>query len=333
MQRTVIGLDIGRSAPKTVAIWPDKDGTLKRHSTLFPSAVVPAFQLADEGSAAEARKETVLVNGKAFFVGKTAQWQGRDDMTAGLRDDWFFTDDHFALVLGSLQKLTQAGVPNVEKAILIAGLPGRQYVSSKTRYQAELSKHLPEVDVRVLPQPLGPFYARALTDQGEDREDIDAQGQYAVIEVGQFTTDLALIREGQAQQASYDSCSGMAVVADGIIKLLQAKGMHQMSIAVATETLERGFYKQAGKSVPAADVIAQASAELVRDIENCANRVLGAEVHRCDAIIVAGGGAPVIIDRMKAQWPHCQLLDDARYGVAEGFARFGLLLAFSAATA
>lgn len=333
MQRTVIGLDIGRSAPKTVALWARKDGGIERHRTLFPSAVVPAFQLADEGAAAEAKKETVVVNSRAYFVGKTAQWQGRDDMTAGLRDDWFFTDEHFALVVGALQKLTQAGVPNVEQSILVAGLPGRQYVTSKVRYQAELSKHLPGVDVRVLPQPLGPFYARALTDQGEDRDDIDAQGQYAVIEVGQFTTDLALIREGQAQQASYESCAGMTVVAEAISKLLQAKGIHQMSIAVATETLERGYYKQAGKSIQAADVIAQASTELVRDIENCANRVLGAEVDRCDAIIVAGGGAAVIFDRMKNQWPHCELLDDARFGVAEGFARFGLLLAFSAVAA
>jgi len=40
-------------------------------------------------------------------------------------------------------------------------------------------------------------------------------------------------------------------------------------------------------------------------------------------IIVAGGGAPLVVDRLKAKWPHVVMLPDHRIAIADGFCRLG----------
>ena len=65
--QTVIGLDIGHSMVKAVAL--SEDG---RHTITFPSVVTHALPISDDMTAREAEKETVSVQGRNYFVGNTA---------------------------------------------------------------------------------------------------------------------------------------------------------------------------------------------------------------------------------------------------------------------
>ena len=98
--RTCVGLDIGRSSVKVVSRSPEG-----RREILFPSSVCPAFGITDEREQLRALEETVTVNQRDYFFGATAALQGQDDLLAGLRDDWVFTDSHTALFRGALRKL------------------------------------------------------------------------------------------------------------------------------------------------------------------------------------------------------------------------------------
>jgi len=62
--KTFIAVDLGRSAVKLAAYDGAND---KREMLLYPSAVIPAKPLSDEGARARAMSETVTVNTKSYF--------------------------------------------------------------------------------------------------------------------------------------------------------------------------------------------------------------------------------------------------------------------------
>lgn len=140
-----------RGRPLPVA-WPiESDCGARSCSWKRPSAVIPAKPLSDEGARARAVSETEMVNTKSYFICDTAIRQGHDDLLGGLRDDWFATDHHRALFLGGLKKLTEAGVPDVENALIIVGLPSTMYASHKAQLAEVLSALVPQVTIKVMP--------------------------------------------------------------------------------------------------------------------------------------------------------------------------------------
>ncbi|MEW9139945.1 hypothetical protein AB2664_30420, partial [Bacillus wiedmannii] len=105
MNRTCIGLDIGRSAVKVVS---HASGLFDRF--LFPSDVCEAFHIADEATAAEAANETVAVEGRTYFTGETARLQGGRGTNIGMDDDWIEKPGYKALVASALARLKARGV-------------------------------------------------------------------------------------------------------------------------------------------------------------------------------------------------------------------------------
>lgn len=324
--RTVLAIDAGRSALKIIAFWCDNNGTRKLRQLLLPSAVCQASTLTDEGAAKQARLETVSVGGKSYWFGKTALWQGSDDMTGGLSDNWFFADEHFALILGAIEVAKRADVPGLDEAMVLIGLPGKLYTGRKAAYQAEVSKHLSSTaQVLVIPQPIGPFYDFFYDENGSERADMNALGQYTIIEIGQHTTDFALVSERTGRESAYSSCGGMSVVATNLQRDLADQNFN-LQLPAINETLAAGCFKYSGKTHDATALISKAGADVARQIINHANRHLGDDVYRSDAILLAGGGAGVIAPHLKTTWQHLVALDEPRYCVARGFAKLGQLL-------
>ncbi|MFN3050705.1 MULTISPECIES: hypothetical protein [Pseudomonas] len=81
--RVAIGLDAGRSAIKVVAYHEGK-----RTEVMYPTLAVPAVELTDPTTAARAKAETEIVDGKAYFTGDTARLQGNLTSSIGLNDNW-----------------------------------------------------------------------------------------------------------------------------------------------------------------------------------------------------------------------------------------------------
>lgn len=130
--RTVVGLDVGRSAIKVVAY---ANGT--RFSIMYPTLAVPAVDLTDPSTAERAKAETEIVDGKAYFTGDTARLQGNLTTTIGLNDDWTDTPEYLVLVKSAFTRLHKAGVPNLDTAYVVIGTPSKLY---GTRQQSLVEK-------------------------------------------------------------------------------------------------------------------------------------------------------------------------------------------------
>ena len=268
-----------------------------------------------------------MLGDRAYFFGNTALLQGGDKMRAGLRDDWIYGDEHLALLLGALAKAQAAGVPGVDRAQLVIGLPGRLYTAAFDDYTSRVTQALPGRGVSVMPQPIGPFLSHLLDDQGRDARPELLKGAWATVEIGQYTTDICLVSQGQAIQEMYSSCNGMRIVAENLMRQISRKrGISDLGLPEATQILETGSMLIAGKPVSVQDELQASLEPLAREILETANQVLGSsELRRMQGVLIAGGGAPLLYPRLLEAWPQAVLCDDPRFSVAEGFMRAGLV--------
>jgi plasmid segregation protein ParM len=270
--------------------------------------------------------DTVTVNSKSYFFGDTAIRQGHDDLLGGLRDDWFATDHHRALFLGGLKKLTEAGVPDVENALIIVGLPSSMYASHKAQLAQILSALVPRANIKVMPQALGPYFALAFDGKGQETDRIEAEGMYGTIEVGQYTTDYALVIAGDPIDDAYGSCSGMSKVAANLQRILQQQD-YAVSLAEATQALATKQIKNFGKVVDVAADVAAAVEPLAEEIYMKSREVFGSYLRKLDKIVLAGGGAALVAPRLSSEWATLELVANERFAVAEGFLRYALATA------
>lgn len=321
LKRTCIGIDVGRSAVKIVASF----GNFERMEVTFPSAFSPAVRLTDDQEAERSITDTVDVNGRNYFVGETALLQGRDDMIAGLTDEWAFSDQHAALFLASLKKLEAAAVPGVQGALIVVGLPARLYAHQKSSYANEVSKYLGRGEVKVVPQPLGPYYTMLLDKKGQQTASFDAdEASWGIIEVGQYTTDYALVERSRVIEHAFGSCDGMHIAAVNLQKEILSVHNIQVSVSDATEMLAKPVLKHFGKRIEVSAEVATAVEPVAQTIADKANQLFGERARKMDGIRIAGGGAPLVLAALTRKWPNTSLADNSRFSVAEGFCRFAL---------
>lgn len=318
--QTCIGFDIGRSSVKIVAAW----GKNQRMELLFPSSVVPAFKITDDREAERVQSETVLVNGREYFFGETAMLQGQDDLAGGMRDDWVYTDQHAALFLGGLKKLKDANVPGVDTALIVLGLPAALFASQKQGLGQELTKLAPRAELRVMPQSLGPYHQMMFTSDGTEASDFRSDDDsWAVIEVGQYTTDYALLLQGRTIENAFGSCDGMRIAAEHLQRALRKRDF-SVSLVEATDLLRTKTLRNFGERIDVTDEVRLAVEPLAATIIDKANQLVGRSARSLDGILIAGGGAPLILPALQKTWPHAKLTDNSRFSVAEGFCRYAL---------
>lgn len=221
---TVIGLDIGRSATKVVAV---HNGLFTR--LIFPSIVAPAIEISIKDVAERAALDTVTVAGKPYFTGETAAVQGRVNMSPGLSDDWTDTTPYLVLVASAMNRLAQRGVPGLDKPYLVVGTPSKLFRSHKDALARRTLEVVNAETIKVLPQPMGAFSSFAMDTRGvtikeRNRDANGAPLSWAVIEVGHFTTDFLLMRRGAYVEAGSVSCDGIHFAIDDLVRRLAIKG-------------------------------------------------------------------------------------------------------------
>lgn len=322
--KTVIGLDLGRSALKMVACW-QQGGETHRARVSFPTSVAPARRLVGGEESRAALEDTVVVDGQAYFIGRTATLQAGDRMQGGFNDQWLFTPEHGALLKGALDKAAAAGVPDPHSAEVVVGLAGRSFVPSNDEYLAALRRHLPKASQTVFPQPLGPFFQMLLDEQGREAMPDLLTQKWVVVEIGQFTTDFALLVDGSAIEEKYSSCNGMRKVAEQLGReISSSKGITNLSMPELTQTLQTGTIEIMGSQVSVQDELQRAVQPLVQEIVETGSVVMGDYLRRATGVLVAGGGAPLMSAWLAREWKHAVLSEDPRFSVAEGFLRAGL---------
>lgn len=335
--KVCIGLDVGRSSVKIAANVPGASGN-DRIKIGFPSAFCPAIKMADDSAMRRAAHETVTVKGQQYFVGETAIVQGRDDMIGGLTDNWSSQPQHAALLLSGVQRLRAATSKDVDAAMIVLGLPARLFASQRKSYQNAIAEHLPRAEIKVVPQPMGPYYTMLFDEDGVSQDGFD-DTSWAFVEVGQFTTDFAMVDRGHVVDRSFVSCDGMRIAAECLQRSVLETHKTKVTMAEATDLLAHPFLRSFGRAIDVRELVRVASAPLARAIADKASQVFGDNVRSLSGIRVAGGGAPLVCGALAEKLAEAadgqlpagfvSVVPDARFAVAEGFLRFALGLQLS----
>lgn len=320
---TVIALDVGHSAVKVVA---DSGG--HRQQLMFRSVAVPAFHISEDSARIAAERDTVTVAGQPYFFGDTAVIQGRADVESGLSEDWITTPQYAALFLGALKRLVQLPIPvSAHKAIIVVGLPAKYFSQQRSLLKTTLLQHIPGANIVVRPQPMGPYCCVQFNSDGsEDRTRSLPDESWAVVEVGHFTSDFALFKGGIWTEHASGSCKGAYVAAQELSRILQATNQVSVSPLEATAAIEAGWVRHYGKKVDIKPYLPAAGMPIAAEILDHATRLMERDARTLDGIILAGGGAPLVYEQLRAKWPHTVLSADSRMSVAEGFCRLGCAL-------
>ncbi|MFA7523500.1 MAG: ParM/StbA family protein [Halothiobacillaceae bacterium] len=318
MQRTVIGLDVGHSSVKVVAA-----SSSGRHQFLFPSVAIPAFAISDEGEARIAAMETVAVGQRKFFVGETALVQSCGQPPAlGLTNDWIETPEHSALIAGAAKKLERHGL-DLRNCLVVTGLPSALHTHQKARMREVVRQQI-QAEVLVAPQPFGPLQTLMLTPVGTLSSAHDMREEnWAVVEIGHFTTDFLLIQSGRIVEKASGSCGGVRLAVEHMQRLLNQENI-QVDHFEAEQALRERRIKYFGKALDVTEYAKQAISLIASEVMDTASRVLDPVARKLDGILIAGGGAPVIFPELSLKWPHATIANEPRMAIAEGFCRFGM---------
>lgn len=325
-QPTIIGLDVGRSAvkAKTYAYGIYNE-------VVFPSVVSLATNLSDAATAAKAELETVEVEGKRYFTGDTARFQSGATISAGLSDDWTESAEYKALVLSTLKRLAAMGVPGLENPFVVVGTPANQFSVQRERLE-KITQEVVGGEVRALSQPMGAYLSYVLADNGMPvparmQDGFGHPKSYAVVEVGYFTTDFLLMKEGQYVESKSKSCEGIYLASENLVRILAEKRGITTSLLACDQALRQRTIKHFGIQ-EVGEEVDEAAEFVVAKIMAQANYLYSKEVGDLDGILLAGGGAPVVSASLQAKWPTVKLLTNPRMAVAEGYVKFarGMLL-------
>ncbi|KWN11738.1 hypothetical protein WT83_19290 [Burkholderia territorii] len=323
---TSVGLDIGRSSPKIVIAQTVDGGIVSRQELLFPTAVCPAIPLSTDTAMQRAAVDTVTYEGTQWFVGDTAILQGHDGMGSGLRDDWVRTTEHAVLAVAAIEKAQRLMASDIKSGCIITGLPSKLYRSQRDVLKAEMKRLFPNATIRVLPQPLGVWNTLVFDANGHQQAGFDADSNnYGVVEIGQYTTDFALIKRGVDIEHGYDSVAGMTAAAEELARLLAD---YQVDLPRATALLEKRTLKHFGREIDVSNEVREAATALTRLIHQKAQQIFGRDLGDLDGIAIAGGGAPLIGPLLQelSGWEHIRIQQKPRMAVAEGLCRLGLAI-------
>lgn len=146
---------------------------------------------------------------------------------------------------------------------------------------------------------------------------------WAVIEIGHFTTDFLLVRNGRHIAGAFGSCDGMGSSVKRLAAILADRGI-RVGDRECHAALIAGSVKHFGQKVDVTKDVAEAVRPVAQLILAEADTLLSREVSTLDGVLMAGGGAVFLAETLSEKWPHTILLEEPRMAVANGFCRFAV---------
>lgn len=325
MRDVVVGLDLGHSAVKMTF-----DGRAGVERFMFPSLASPAIQIRNEAEARLAAEETVTVRGRSFFVGQTAALQGKAALSTGLTADWIESDEHGAL-LAMARRVVDKQAPEGRR-LYVLGLPVQQFETHREKLKKHAAEHLGDVEIRVMPQPMGGYQSHMLNRSGVVQVGRSlAEESWGIVDVGYYSTDFILIMGGRWIEAASGGCGGVRMAAEHLQRLLDARGI-QRDLVDTEKALRDGFIRHYGERIDLKKEMAEAAEVVASKVGDMAAQLMAPYVHALDGVLVTGGGAGMVLPALKSRWPHARLIEDEhvhptfsgpRFLVSEGYYRWG----------
>jgi uncharacterized hydantoinase/oxoprolinase family protein len=262
----------------------------------------------------------------------------------GRNDDWVASKEHDILVASTLARLQAQGLNTDEANVTMTlGVPSRVF-----RARSDLVKAIVQnthkacasrgfnARIFVHAQPLGVVASHTLMDTGHTKASANIdEDSFAVVDVGQFTTDLCAVVKGEPIIEATESCEGLEILVNHVRSRLREKGFGLGSVDIKT-ILDNPKIKIAGEIIDVSPWITEAIHDallpkIINTIRDTFNPIL---LQTVDSVLIAGGGAPIVFNELKSdsRLRHAKLVDDHRWAIADGFARLSALLHESSKT-
>jgi len=316
------GIDIGHSGVKIVSRVRKLDGGVFTNRQFFPTAVMEAFEIRDQVEQQNARRDTVKVGSRHYFVGETAALHG--DPESFLDDGWVSRPEHSALLRVAANRVEEVVGQAFGRRVMVLGLPARLEALQRDVLGSLASDLCPSWDILIVPQSKAPFYAYLFDDKGRmDSGGRIMQQGWGVIDVGRYTTDCAAISQGRWSESSFSSDAGTKCAEDHLIWLVQRQG-HVLAQADAEIALRTGSTLRNTVEVNLGEEVDEALSLLRRRVLDYARRNFSKAGAKLNGIILAGGGASLVEESIRSVWENVVALPDARYAIADGMSKFGL---------
>jgi plasmid segregation protein ParM len=329
-----IGIDLGHSSVKSVIKCTNRFN-LTNATEIFPTVVRAWTPIANAETARRAEADTVTVNLRKFFVGKTAQLQGQADSFSGQSRNWIETEQHDALLMSAWNRAQAAiaknGLERISRTALVLGLPASYYGEQRDILQKRANALLrplvaPGCDLQIYieSQSRAPLLCVVFDSNGEETGRGGEDESWAVVELGQFTTDFTLHDRGQEVDSAASSARGVSMVYERVANHFKQKGIESDFETIQKAIMTKKI-KDFGREVDVSDIVGPAIHEFTTYILDEVSTRFGSKARRLDGLIVAGGGAYIVGSEIKAKYPNAIVPANARFAVAEGYSRFGLL--------
>lgn len=316
-----IGLDIGYAQVKIVA-----EGI--QHA--FPSIVGTPDQSSFNLSETQRYMLVKDAEGHLHNVGQGAIDQSR--FTARQEDRGWITSKEYDILLKAALSLVTTGS---EHLTLVTGLPVAFYGQDKDTLTNVIRKtHAIELQgaeraiaivdrMKVIPQGMGAVLDVGLNMDGDIADALVASGSVGVVDIGGKTTNLVHSRKLGDVPTETDSISlggwdAVRALRDPIQSLCPGVDYkdHEISDAIA-----RGAITYRGTAVDLTQVVADTLEPMAAQIVSKARQLWQGSGAKLDAILLSGGGALLLGERIAALLEHgnVRTVDDSVFANARGY--------------
>lgn len=320
------GVNAGHGYTKLVII--DGQGH-QREPIVFPSQLAEAGTQQVQGATRQPTR--IEAGGSSWWVGEDAQFADSQLTmhTAERLDDTSFIP---ALVRSAYER---SGIGNDQAAgICVSCLPATWAVSRErcaalgTRIRAGAPVTFERL--RVIPEPVALLYSLLFDDDGREVGDPQLNGQVGVIDAGQVTLDLAVVRRRLPieDRLATSADLGMAAALNKVRARLSGALDMDLSLYEVDQAIRTGHVRMYGNAVSLPHgwdrpLISHANAMAAWIGEAWRG---GAKL---DAIVLGGGGAEleIVADRIRRLFRHLRVVERPQIAVALGCARYARSLA------
>jgi len=316
----LLGIDLGYNATKIVS----STGKVQ-----FPSIVgtpdKSSFQIVG------ASGFSIKHNNKHYNIGNVAAEQSRF-VTRKEDREWINSDEYMVLFHAALS--TQF-VKGPESVTVVTGLPLAYYDADKQniKEQFERMHHVFRDDrnvvtlnvekCSVVPQPMGTLAHVAFDDEGNITNSTMLTGRVGIIDIGGKTTNILHALRMADIRAETES---VAIGGWDVVRAMQSKvesacpgvgySDHEIS-----EAVKKMFVKYKGRVVDLSQEVNSVLDKVTQPILSKVRELWAADGARLDQILISGGGAHLIGDRLKSALDHenVELVDDPVFANAMGY--------------
>lgn len=319
------GIDLGYNAVKVIG------NNLK---VVFPSAVgtpdKPRFKMVGT-----ATTFTIRYQDKLYNIGDSALEQSRF-LTRHEDRDWINSIEYMVLFHAALSSIKHSGTSELT---VVTGLPLAYFVDDKETirdkftgvhhvYRDERDVLTVNVKCLVSPQAMGTLASVALNDEGKQANAEVLKGRVGIIDIGGHTTNiLHAFRMGDIERQTDSIEMGGWNVARAMESVIErvCPGADYNDHEIA-DIIRKRSVKCAGKVIDLSSDVNSVLDDITSPILAKVKELWPGDGVRLDAIIIAGGGAHMIGNRIKAELKHenVSIVADPVFANAVGYYRFAL---------